>query len=80
MSIKSWVIKRVVKKEIKELMEDQRMNNIVKAMSGKKTYLTAVLIGVLATLEHLGYIDKETSKTIFEMLVGLGLAALKASK
>jgi hypothetical protein len=78
--MKSWVVQLYLKKRIKELMEDQTMNNIVKAMSGKKTYLTAVLIGILATFEHLGYIDKETSKTIFEMLVGLGLAALKASK
>lgn len=51
---------------------------LLKLLRGKKTYLVAICIGVLATVNALGYIDDETYKTLLGMLNGLGLFTLGA--
>jgi hypothetical protein len=49
-------------------------------LAGYKTYIIATLIGVLSAAHFLGYIDTETFQTLFALLTGGGLAALRAAK
>lgn len=49
-------------------------------LEGKKTYLVAVCIGVLAAVKYLGLVDDETYQTLMVVLAGGGLAALRAAK
>ena len=46
-------------------------------LSGKKTYLVAVAIGLVSVAYALGWIDKETWLTLLGLLNGAGLAALR---
>lgn len=46
-------------------------------LAGKKTYLIALAIAVLAAAEHLGYISSDVANTLFLLLTGGGLAALR---
>ena len=47
-------------------------------LKGKKTYLIAVAVGLLAAAKALGYIDDETVATLTVLLGGGGLATLRA--
>mgnify|MGYP001593106198 CR=1 FL=1 len=47
-------------------------------LSGKKTYLVAIAMVILAGLRHQGYITDETFVILEGMLTGAGLAALRA--
>lgn len=46
-------------------------------LSGKKTYIIAVAIGVTASLQYLGVINEMVGNAIFVLLTGGGLAALR---
>lgn len=48
-------------------------------LSGKKTYITAVLIGVTAAAHALGYITDGQANSLIGLLTGAGLAALRNS-
>ena len=47
-------------------------------LSGYKTYIVAVLLGLVGAGKHLGYIDPEAATTIETLLLGGGLAFLRA--
>lgn len=51
------------------------MSKIFKWAQGKKTYITAIVIGISAGLKA---IDIEIPEWVFEMLAGLGLVTLRA--
>lgn len=51
--------------------------NILAWLNGKKTYITAILIGVFATLQALGIVVPEW---VYAILASLGLGALRAAK
>lgn len=46
-------------------------------MSGYKTYLAAVAIGVITALHYLGIIDDQTSAGVLGLLTSLGLVAAR---
>lgn len=47
-------------------------------LQGKKTYIVAVLMGLVAVGTQLGWITKEAAATIEALLLGGGLAFLRA--
>jgi hypothetical protein len=47
-------------------------------LQGKKTYIIAALIGLLAAANSLGYVDQQTFETLTVLLTGGGLATLRA--
>jgi uncharacterized membrane protein len=47
-------------------------------LSGYKTYIIAGLVGVVAVVHQLGYIDDAMAGTILTLLGGGGLATLRA--
>lgn len=49
-------------------------------MDGKKTYIVAALMGLLAVIYTLGMVDETMYKTIQGLLLGGGLAALRNAK
>lgn len=55
------------------------MRNLLALAEGKKTYTAALALGLLAAANYLGYIDPEMYTALFTLLVGGGLAALRAS-
>lgn len=46
-------------------------------MSGYKTYLAAVAIGVITALHYLGIIDDQTAAGVLGLLTSLGLVAAR---
>jgi uncharacterized membrane protein len=46
-------------------------------LQGKKTYIVAILIGVLSAVYSLGWIDQQAYQTLLGLLTGGGLATLK---
>lgn len=51
------------------------MSGVISWLEGKKTYVTAIVIGVVATARALGY---EIPEWTFELLAALGLGFLRA--
>ena len=47
-------------------------------LSGRKTYLVAALMGVLAMARTLGWLDEQSYQTVLGLLAGLGLGTLRA--
>lgn len=47
-------------------------------LEGKKTYIFAVLIGVVAAAEFIGYVSMGTATTLYGLLGAGGLGALRA--
>jgi hypothetical protein len=47
-------------------------------LAGYKTYIIAGLIGLLQVALTLGYIDQATHDTLHNLLIGFGLATLRA--
>ena len=54
------------------------MDDLFKALSGKKTYLIAAFIALSVFAHVIGWIDKETLDNAYVLLTGAGLAALRA--
>lgn len=54
------------------------MQNILKALEGKKTYLTAAVLAVLNLVVAFGWISPAHLAQINTVLGALGLAALRA--
>lgn len=54
------------------------MSKVLKKLKGKRTYLVAVLVGVVAVLGHLGYLSPEAQATLLGLLGAGGLASLRA--
>lgn len=48
-------------------------------LAGKKTYIVAILMGVITALEAAGMIDAETMQTILAVLAALGLTTLRSA-
>ena len=73
MGIKEWFIKRAVKKGVKKFKkENPTMFNF---LSGKKTYIVAVLTAVGGVLAAFGYVIPEY---VWPILGALGLGAVRA--
>ena len=51
---------------------------MIEWLSGKKTYIVAFLLVILAGLRAQGYITQETYEAILALLAGGGFAALRA--
>ena len=49
----------------------------MKALSGKKTYIVAGLVGVAALVHAIGLIDNPTYLTLLGLLNGAGLSSLR---
>lgn len=54
------------------------MWKLIQALSGKKTYLVAVVIAVLNLAVAMGWVSPEHLEQINVILVALGLGALRA--
>ena len=54
------------------------MTNLIKFLQGYKSYIIAILIGIMAALKYLGTIDEQTFITLFALLTGGGVASLGA--
>ena len=66
--IKIWFIKRTIER-------NPAMSKIMEYLKGKKTYLTAIAMGVAAAMKALGH---EVPNEVFEFLAALGLITLRA--
>lgn len=55
------------------------MKSVMVFLEGKKTYLVAVLVAVVAASEFLGWIDMQTASVILSFLGAGGLAALRSA-
>lgn len=67
----NWFILKVVFDKIMKEVEK------VERLKGIKTYLVAAAVGVLAVLQHLGYVDASMYATLLGLLGAGGLAALR---
>ncbi len=70
----NWIEKlglKYVLGRVTKLMEENTM------LSGYKTYIIAVLIGIATVVHQIGYIDALTYQTILGILGAGGLAALR---
>jgi len=47
-------------------------------LSGKKTYLTALFIGLITFAQYMGWIDADVFKQLLALAGATGLAALRA--
>lgn len=47
-------------------------------LKGKKTYIIAIIMVIIAGLQARGYITADQAKTVEAILTGAGLAALRA--
>lgn len=55
------------------------MNQLLKFLSGRKTYLVAVCFALLTFAEHSGWISKELNAQLTTLLTGAGLATLRSA-
>lgn len=53
------------------------MDDILKSLSGKKTYLVSAFIALCVFFHQVGWIDQETFQNITILLTGAGFAALR---
>lgn len=51
------------------------MKNLLELLNGKKTYIIAIIIGIVAALNALGYVVPEY---VYGILGALGLGAVRA--
>lgn len=56
------------------------MKKLLQKLEGKKTYLVAILVGVVSVLNYLGVVDGQAYVTIMGLLGAGGVAALRAAK
>ena len=54
------------------------MNKYFSLLKGRRTYIVAVLLGLVVIAESLGYLDAEMAFTLKGLLGAGGLAALRA--
>ena len=54
------------------------MKKVLGMLEGKKTYLVALLVGVLTVVQSLGYMDMSSYQMIMGLLGAGGLASLRA--
>ncbi len=54
------------------------MKDVLEFLKGKKTYIIAAAIGVLAAAKQLGFVDEETFTNLMTILTGGGLASFYA--
>jgi hypothetical protein len=53
--------------------------NVIEYLSGKKTYIVAVLVGIVAVAQYLGYITAEIATILYGLLGATGLATTRAA-
>ena len=58
---------------------DQIIMNIVKMLSGKKTYIFAVLVGLVAVAQYLNWIPNEVAITLFGLLGAGSVASMRSA-
>lgn len=56
------------------------MKKLLSWSDGKKTYMAALALGLLAAAQYLGYVDAEMYKALFALFTGAGVAGLRAAK
>jgi len=49
----------------------------MQVLQGRKTYIIAALLAVLAAAQYIGYIDEQTAQQLYILLTGGGIAALR---
>lgn len=54
------------------------MNDLLKALDGKKTYLIAALLAIAVFAKQIGWIDENTFQALYGALTAGGLATLRA--
>ena len=52
------------------------MKNLIEWLKGKKTYIVAIVVGILAALSSLGIVVPEW---VYVLLAALGLGAVRAA-
>jgi hypothetical protein len=67
-------------KYYQKLKGAESMQKTIEFLKGKKTYLVAIGLGIVAFLQAMKYIDETTAESMIAFLTGSGLAALRASK
>lgn len=55
------------------------MNKTIAFLSGKKTYILAVLVGITAVAQTLGYIDSTIASLIYAVLGGSSVATVRSA-
>lgn len=55
------------------------MSDILKAFSGKKTYLVSAILAFIVFAFQMGWIDKDMMEQLWIILTGAGFAALRAA-
>jgi len=53
--------------------------NIIEILNGKKTYIVAVLVGIVAIAQFLGYISAETATVLYGLLGATGIATTRSA-
>ena len=56
------------------------MKTIIEELRGKKTYVIAIIAGLVTVMKMLGNIDDATYTTLMGLLGAGGLATLRAAK
>lgn len=54
------------------------LKQVADFLSGKKTYIVAILVSLVILANQLGYLDVETTNILLGLLGASGLAALRA--
>jgi len=77
--VKTKTKKKTTKKAVEEKKEvveqkEENMGGMLDKLKGKKTYLTAIVVGVIAAVESLGY---TIPGFVYHMLGAIGLGTLR---
>jgi hypothetical protein len=54
------------------------IKNILNFLKGKKTYFIAILVGLVAVAQYLGFIDNTVAVVLYGLLGATGTATLRA--
>jgi len=53
--------------------------NITQILKGKKTYIVATLVGIVAVAQYVGFITNEVAMTLYGLLGASGIATMRAA-
>lgn len=71
----NWIVLMVIKNKMKQLKENTMFTKVIAFLEGKRTYATAITIGIVAALEALGY---HIPEWVWIALSAAGLGFLRA--
>lgn len=83
MGLSEFFIKQAILNWIKKLRKDKKMEKFLKAIEGKKTYITMgviAILGAVGALNQAGVTNIQIPDMVFTILAALGVYTRSVSK